>query len=79
MQRNYKFIKSQEKINPFKFMDDIKIFAKNENPDTNIKIYSQYIGMKFGIEKMCHANNKKGERLTAEGIELSNQETIRTL
>ena len=26
----YKFTKSQEKINPLMYMDDIKLFAKNE-------------------------------------------------
>ena len=31
-------------------MDDMKIFAKNEKVET-IRIYSQNIGMEFGIEK----------------------------
>ena len=47
------------------YMDDIKLFPKNENElETliqTIKIYSQDIGMEFGIEK-SHANNKKQKR-----------------
>ena len=45
------------------YMDDIKLFAKNEKePETQIyavKIYRQNIGMEFGIEKcvMLVANN----------------------
>ena len=50
----YKLIKSQEKINHLLYMD-IKLFSKNKNVlETRIKavrIYSQYIGMEFGIEK----------------------------
>ena len=51
----YKFTNSQEKINHLMYMDDIKIFAKNEKElETlvqTIRIYSQDIGMEFGIEK----------------------------
>ena len=38
------------------FMDDIKIFAKNENKldlIETITIYNQDIGMGFGIEKLA--------------------------
>ena len=41
-------------------MDDIKLSAKNKettgNPGKTVKICSQ--DMKFGIGKMCHADNK---------------------
>ena len=51
----YKLTKSQEKINHLMYMNDIKLFAKNEKElDTLIhavRIYSQDIGMEFGIEK----------------------------
>ena len=50
---DYKFLKSLEKIKHFIYKDNIEIFAKNENElDTliqTIRIYSQAIGMKFGI------------------------------
>ena len=45
-------------------IDDFKIFAKNEKKKQkietlieNIRIYSQYKGMEFGLEK--HADNEK--------------------
>ena len=47
--------KLQEKINYLMYMDDIKLFAKNERQlKTQIKvvrIYTKDIGMKFGIEE----------------------------
>ena len=50
----YKLSKSQEKINHLMYMDDIKLFAKNEKElETLIqtmRIYSEDIGMEFGIE-----------------------------
>ena len=51
----YKFSKSQEKINHLMYLDDIKLFAKNEKELETlihaVRIYSQDIGMEFGIEK----------------------------
>ena len=47
--------RSQEKINYLMYMDDIKLFAKNEKElETQIhavRICIQDIGMEFGIEK----------------------------
>ena len=51
----YKLSRSQEKINPLMYMDGIKLFVKNEKElETlihTIRLYSQDIGMEFGIEK----------------------------
>ena len=51
----YKLSRSQEKVNHLMYMDDIKLFAKNEKElETlilRIRIYSQDTGMEFGIEK----------------------------
>ena len=51
----YKFNKSQEKIKHLMYMDDIKQFAKNEKELETlihaVRVYSQDIGMEFGIEK----------------------------
>ena len=66
MYRGKKFTNSQEKINHLMYMDDIKMFAKNEKElETlvqTIRIYSQDIGMKFGIEKCAMLVIKRGER-----------------
>ena len=51
----YKLSKSQEKISHLMYMDDIKLFTKNEkDPETliqTLRIYSHDIRMEFGIEK----------------------------
>ncbi len=65
------------------YMDDIKLFAKNEKELENliqaVRIYSQDIGMEFGIEKCAMLIMKSGKRHMTEGIELPNQDKIRTL
>ena len=64
-------------------MDDIKLFAKNEKELENlihtVWIYSQDIGMEFGIEKCALLVMKSGKRHLTDGIELPNQDKIRTL
>ena len=51
-----KFTNSKEKINHQMFMDDFKLFAKNEKEleilIQTMKIYSQDIGMEFVIENV---------------------------
>ena len=44
-----------------------------------VRIYSQEIGMEFGIEKCAMLVMKSGKRNLTDGMELSNQEKIRTL
>ena len=50
----HKLSKSQEKVKHLMYMDDIKLFAKNkkelETLIHEVRIYSQDIGMEFGIE-----------------------------
>ena len=79
----YKLSRSQKKINHLMYMDDIKLFAKNEKDlETlihTVRIYSQDIEMKSGIEKCAMLGMKSGKRHTTEGIELPNQDKIRTL
>ena len=61
----------------------IKIFAKNkkelETLIQTIRIYSQDIGMEFGIEKCAMLIMKSVKRETAEGTELANQKSTWTL
>ena len=62
----YTLIKSQEKINHRMYMYDIKLFAKNkkelETLIQGVRIYSQDIGMEFGIEKCAILVMKSGKR-----------------
>ena len=44
-----------------------------------VRIYSQDIGMQFGIEKCARLVRKSGKRHITEGVELLNQVVIRTL
>ena len=65
------------------YMDDIKLFAKNEKElETliqTVRIYSQDIKMEFGIEKCTMLVMKSDKQHTMEGVELPNQIVIRTL
>ena len=64
-------------------MGDIKLFSKNEKELESlihaIRIYSQSIGMEFGIEKCAMLVMKSGKRHLTDGMEVPNQEKIRTL
>ena len=71
----YKLSKLQEKINHLMYMDDIKLFAKNEKELETlinaVRIYSQDIRMEFGIEKGTLLR-KSGKRHLTDGIEPPN-------
>ena len=65
------------------YMDDIKLFAKKRKRIGNliqaVRIYSQDIGKEFFIEKCAILIMKSRELYMMEGMELPNQEKIRTL
>ena len=79
----YKLSRSQEKINHLIYMDDIQLFAKNQKElETlihTVRIYSQDIGMEFGIEKCALLVIKSGKRHLTDGIKLPKEDKIRTL
>ena len=79
----YKLSKSQEKINHVMYMDNIKLFAKKKKElqtlIQTVRIYSQDIGMEFGVEKCAMLVMTSGKRHLIEGVELQNQIVIRTL
>ena len=78
----YKLSRSQEKVNHLMYMD-IKLFAKNKKELEAlihiVRIYSQDIGMEFGIENCTMLVMKSGKRQLAEGMELPNKDKIKTL
>ena len=63
------------------YMGDIKILAKNEKELVilihAVKIYSQDIGMEFGIEKCATLIMKSGKQHMTDGMELPNKDKIR--
>ena len=65
------------------YMDDIKLFAKNEKELETlihaVRIYSQDIGMEFGIEKCAMLVKKSGKQHLTDGMEQPNQDKIRTI
>ena len=65
------------------YMDDIKLIVKNEKEleilIQAVRIYSQDTEMEFGQEKCAILIMKSGKLQMTEGIELLNQEKIRTL
>ena len=79
----YKLSSSQEKIHYLMYMDDIKLFAKNEKELETlihaVRICRQDIGMEFDIEKCTMIVMKSGKRHMTDGMELLNQDKIRTL
>ena len=79
----YKLSRSHEKINHLMYLDDIKLFAKNEKELETlihaVRIYSQDIGMEFGIETCAMLFMKSRKRRMTEGMELPNHDRIRTL
>ena len=79
----YKLSRSQEKVNHLMYMDDIKLFAKNENELEilmhTVRIYSRDIGMEFGIDKCAILVMKSGKRQLADRMELPNKDKIKTL
>ena len=70
----YKLSWLQEKINHLMYMDDIKLFAKSEREleplIQAIRIYSQAIGMEFGMEKCAMLVMKSYKRHMTDGMEL---------
>ena len=65
------------------YIDDIKLFAKNEKElETlirEVRIYSQDIQMVFCIKICAMLAMKSGKRYLTDGMELPNQDKIRTL
>ena len=59
----YKLSILQEKINHLMYMDNIKLFVKT-GTQHKLRIYSQAIGMEFGIEKCTMIVMKSGKKNT---------------
>ena len=78
-----KLSRSQEKINHLMYMDDIKLFAKDEKELEAlihaVRIYSQDIRIEFGIEKCAMLVMESGKRHMTDGMKLPNYDKIRTL
>ena len=79
----YEFSESKEKINHLWFMNDLNLFSRNEKGlDSLVQtvcVFSEDIGMEFGIEKCAMLVMEKGKIVKAVGIELSDGKVIKSL
>ena len=68
----YQFSKDKGKINHLLFLNDLKLSAKNENgPDSpfqTVQIFSEDIGMEFGMDKCDTLVTKRWEITKIDGI-----------
>ena len=72
-----------EKINHFLFMDGLKLYGKNENEIkglvSSVDVFSQDIGMKFGIKRCGVIIMNRGKIKSTDGIELPSGQKIREI
>ena len=75
----HKLSRSQEKINHRMYMNDIKLFVKNEEIETlihTLRIYRQDIRIEFCIGKCAMLVMKSGKRQLTDGMELPNEDKL---
>ena len=79
----YEFSESKEKINDILFMDDLKLYSPNERGLDSlvqtVNVFSENIGMEFGIEKCAMLVMEKGKIVKSVGIELPGGKVIKSL
>ena len=71
------------KINHLLFMDDLKLYSRNQKELDSlvqtIRIFSKGIGMEFGIEKCAMLVFEKGKIVKSVGIALPDGKVIKSL
>jgi len=76
-------LKNGDKLNHLLFMDDLKLFAKDEREIngllSTVQIFSNDIQMEFGIKKCGVLVMKRGKATSTEGIELPSGDTIKDI
>ena len=79
----YKFSESKEKINHLLFMDHLKLHSQSEKGLDSlvqtVRVFSEDIGMEFGIEKCAMLVMEKGKIVKSVGIELPDGKVIKLL
>ena len=79
----YEFSESKEKINHLLFMDDMKLYSRSEKGLDSlvqtVHVFSEDIGMEFGIEKCAMLVMDKGKIVKSVGIELPGGKVIKSL
>ena len=79
----YEFSESKEKINHLLFMDDLKLYSRSEKGLDSlvqtVRVFSEDIGMEFGIEKCAMLVMERGKIVKSVGIELPDGKVIKSL
>ena len=78
----YEFSESKENINHLLFMDDLKLCSRSEKGLDSVQtvlVFSEDIGMEFGIEKCAMLVMEKGKIMKSVGIELPDGKGIKLL
>ena len=79
----YEFSESKKKINHLLFMDDLKLYSQSEKGLDSlvqtVRVFSEDIGMEFGIEKCAMLVMEKGKFVKSVGIELPDGKVIKLL
>ena len=78
---SYEWNRKEFKLNHLLFMDDLQLFGKRDDQiDSLVQtvfIFSEDIGMEFGLKKCGVVILKKGKFVKLDGIHLPNQEIIK--
>ena len=79
----YEFSENKEKINNLLFMDDLKLYSQSEKWLDSlvqaVRIFSEDVGMGFGIEKCAMLVLEKGKIVKSVAIELTDGKVIKLL
>ena len=79
----YEFSESKEKINHFSFMDDLKLYSRNEKGLDSlvqtVRVFGEDIVMESGIEKCAMLVMEKEKIVKSVGIELPDRKVIKSL
>ena len=79
----YHFASNGQKVNVLLFMDDLKLYASNEKSLESliqtVRVFSNDIGIEFGVEKCAVLTIKKGKMANSDGIALPNKTTTKGL
>ena len=79
----YRFSESKEYINHLLFMDDLKLYSRSEEGlgslVETVRIFSEDVGVEFGIKKCVMLAMEKGKIVKSVGIELPDGKVIKSL
>ena len=79
----YEFPESKENFNHLLFTDDLKLYSRSEKELDSLVyivcVFSEDIGMEFGIEKCAMLVMEKGKIVKSVGIELPGGKVIKSL